>query len=206
VIHELSVQLVGAWHEMSWIELVAAALAITYTALAIGQHMSCWFAAFVSSCLYVWICFRAYLYMESVLNVFYAVMAIYGFWKWRRAKQGTGAAPGIVRWPAAGHLAALAIVLLLSCITSWLLRRYTPAALPFWDSLEFWASIYATYLVARKVYENWHWFFAIDALGVCLYFNRRLFATMLLFGLYLVLIVIGMREWRRNLPAVHAPA
>jgi nicotinamide mononucleotide transporter len=204
VIHELSIQLVSAWHDMGWIELIAAGLAIAYVVLAIGQHMACWFAAFVSSCLYVWVCFRAYLYMDSALNVFYAIMAVYGFWKWRRAQEG--AKPGIVRWPVTAHLTALAIVLLLSFITSLLLRRYTPAALPFWDSLEFWASIYATYLVARKVYENWHWFFAIDALGVGLYFNRRLFATMLLFGVYLLLIVIGMREWRRSLPPAHASA
>jgi nicotinamide mononucleotide transporter len=56
------------------------------------------------------------------------------------------------------------------------------------------------------VYENWHWFFVIDALCVGLYFNRRLFVTMMLFGAYLVLIVIGMREWRRSLTAVHASA
>jgi nicotinamide mononucleotide transporter len=202
VIQELSVQLVSAWHDASWIELIAAVLAVAYLVLAIGQHISCWLAAFVSSCLYVWVFFQTRLYMGSALNVFYAVMAVYGFWQWRQGKEGTQLP--IIRWPMTAHLAALALVLLLSLTTSWILRRYTPAALPFWDSLEFWASIYATFLVARKVYENWHWFFIIDALDVGLYFNRRLFATVLLFGVYLVLIVIGMREWRRSLPAVHA--
>jgi hypothetical protein len=41
---------------------------------------------------------------------------------------------------------------------------------------------------------------------VGLYFNRGLYVTMLLFGSYLVLIVIGMREWRRTLPVAHAAA
>ena len=204
MIQELSVQLVSAWHDTSWIELIAAVLAIGYVLLAIGQHISCWIAAFLSSVLYVWVFFRARLYMDSALNLFYAAMAAYGYWQWRRGKEG--GQPPIIRWPMSAHLGALALVLLLSLTSSWLLHRYTPAALPFLDSLEFWASIYATYLVARKVYENWHWFFVIDALCVGLYFNRRLFATMLLFGAYLVLILIGMREWRRSLPAVHAPA
>jgi nicotinamide mononucleotide transporter len=204
VIRELSVQLVSAWHDASWIELVAAGLAIAYLILAIGQHISCWIAAFVSSCLYVWVFFQAHLYMDSALNLFYAVMAVYGFWQWQQGKEGTQLP--VTHWPVASHLGASALVLLLSFGTSLLLRRYTPAALPFLDSLEFFASIYATYLVARKVYENWHWFFVIDALCVGLYFNRQLYVTMLLFGVYLILIVICMREWRRTLPAAHASA
>jgi nicotinamide mononucleotide transporter len=204
VIYELSMQLVSAWHDTSWIELIAAALAIAYLLLAIGQHISCWAAAFVSSLLYVWVFFQAHLYMDAALNFFYAAMAIYGFWQWRQGKAGTQLP--ITRWRAAAHVRALGLVLLFSLMTSMVLRRYTPAAWPFLDSLETYASVYATYLVARKVYENWHWFFAIDALCVGLYFNRRLFVTMLLFAAYLVLIVIGMREWRRSLPAAHAAA
>jgi len=204
VSRELSMQLVGAWHDTSWIELIAAALAIAYLVLAIGQRISCWSAAFVSSCLYVWVFFQAHLYMDSALNVFYAAMAVYGLWQWRQGEAGTPLP--VARWPAAVHLRALATMLLLSLATSLVLRRYTPAAWPFLDSMETWASVYATYLVARKVYENWHWWFVIDAVYVGLYFNHRLFVTMLLFGAYLVLIVIGMREWRRSLSTTHASA
>jgi nicotinamide mononucleotide transporter len=68
------------------------------------------------------------------------------------------------------------------------------------DSMVTWSSVFATFLVARKVYENWHWWLVIDAVGLCLYVSRRLYLTALLFGLYLVLIVVGMRQWRRTLP------
>ena len=51
------------------------------------------------------------------------------------------------------------------------------------------------------MYENWHWWLVIDSVCLCLYFTRRLYLTTLLFALYLVMIVIGMREWRRSLPA-----
>jgi nicotinamide mononucleotide transporter len=203
VIDELSVQLVSAWHDTSWIELAAAVLAVMYLLLAIRQHLSCWVAAFISSCLYVWVLFGARLYMESVLNAFYAVMAAYGFWQWRH---GTGeAALQVTRWPIRRHVIALACVVGLSCISSFFLRRFTPAAWPFMDSVVTWSSVFTTFLVARKVYENWHWWLIIDAISVGLYFTRHLYVTMLLFGLYLVLIVVGMREWRRRLPlAAHA--
>ncbi len=204
MIHELSVQLVSAWHDTSWIELIAAALAVAYLVLAIGQHVACWVAACLSSCLYVWVFFAARLYMDAALNVYYAIMAIYGYWQWRHGKGG--AQLPIARWPAALHLGVLAVLLLLSLGSYALLRRYTPAAWPFLDSLVTWASIFTTFLVARKVYENWYWWLVIDSVYVGLYFNRGLYATMLLFGAYLVLIVLGMREWRRALPMAHAAA
>jgi nicotinamide mononucleotide transporter len=64
-----------------------------------------------------------------------------------------------------------------------------------------WSSVFATYLVARKVYENWYWWLIIDSVSLCLYFTRGLYLTMLLYALYVVLSVIGLRQWRRDLPA-----
>ena len=192
----------SAWPLASWIEVAAAGLAVAYLLLAIGQRISCWIAAFISSCCYVWVLFGARLYMESVLNGFYAAMAVYGFWQWRHGREG--AALKVTRWPIARHLGALLIVVALSVISWFFLRRFTPAAWPFIDSMVTWASVFATFLVARKVYENWHWWLLIDSVSLGLYFTRRLYVTMLLFALYLVLIVIGMREWRRSLNAYAA--
>ena len=202
MIRELSVQLVSAWHDTSGIELTAAALAVAYLLLAIRQRLSCWLAAFVSSCLYVWVLFTARLYMESVLNAFYAAMAIYGFWQWQHGKEG--GALKVTRWPIARHASALLAVIALSMVSSFFLRRFTPAAWPFIDSMVAWSSVFATLLVARKVYENWHWWLVIDSVSLCLYFTRHLYVTTLPFGMYLALIVIGMREWRRSLPSTGA--
>jgi len=198
VIRDLSIQLVSAWHDTSGVELIAAALAVAYLLLAIRQRIECWAAAFVSSCLYVWVLFTARLYMESLLNAFYAAMAVYGFWQWRRGSEGTALA--VSRWPLLRQAAGAWGVLALSVLSWYFLRRFTPAAWPFVDSMVTWSSVFATFLVARKVYENWHWWLVIDSVSLCLYFTRHLYLTTLLFALYLMLIVIGMRQWRRTLP------
>lgn len=200
MIRDLSVQFVTAWQDTSGIEILAAVLAVVYLVLAIRQRLSCWVAAFISSCLYVWVFFGAHLYMESVLNVFYAAMAVYGFWQWRRRRGG--AALVVCRWPLAPHLAGVVGIVVLALINSYFLRRYTPAASPFVDSMVTWSSVFATFLVARKVYENWHWWLVIDSVSLCLYFTKHLYLTTLLFGLYLVLIVFGMRQWRNSLLSV----
>jgi nicotinamide mononucleotide transporter len=198
VTSDFSVQFVSAWRDTSWVEITAAVLAVVYLLLAIPQRLECWAAAFLSSCLYVWVLFGAHLYMESALNAFYAAMAVYGFWQWQHGRGGARLA--VCRWPIARHAAGAAGVVVLSVASSYFLRRFTPAAWPFVDSMVAWSSVFATFLVARKVYENWYWWLVIDSVSLCLYFNRRLYLTVLLFALYLVLIVIGMREWRRTLP------
>ena len=195
----LSVQLVSAWRDTSWIEIIAAALAVAYVLLAIRQRIECWIAAFLSSVLYVWVLFAAHLYMESALNAFYAGMAAYGFWQWRRGRGGD--ALPICRWPMRRHWAALPVIVALSAVNSYFLWRYTPSALPFPDSMVAWSSVFATFLVARKVFENWHWWLVIDSVSACLYFTRHLYLTMLLFILYVILSVIGLSQWRRSLPA-----
>jgi nicotinamide mononucleotide transporter len=201
---DLSAQLAAAWHDTSWIEVIAAALGVLYLLLAIGQRLSCWIAAFVSSVLYVWVLFGARLYMESVLQIYYALMAVYGFWQWQHGRGG--GALDVTHWPMTRHLAGLAAIVAASLITSFFLRRFTPAAWPFVDSMVTWSSVFTTFLVARKVYENWYWWLVIDSVSLVLYFTRHLYVTMLLFALYLVLIVIGMREWRRSSSLAHAPA
>jgi nicotinamide mononucleotide transporter len=205
VIADLSVQLVSAWRDTSWVEIIAAALAVVYLLLAIRQQISCWVAAFISSCLYVWVFFGAHLYMESALNAFYAAMAVYGYWQWQQGRGG--AALAVCRWPIARHAAGFLGVIALSVFSSYFLKRFTPAAWPFVDSMVAWSSVFATFLVARKVYENWHWWLVIDSVSLCLYFTKHLYLTTLLFGLYLIMILIGMRQWRRTLPpAAYAAA
>jgi nicotinamide mononucleotide transporter len=199
VIHDLSVQLVSAWHETSWIELLAAALALAYVPLAIGQRLSCWAAAFVSSVLYVWVFFNSHLYMESALQAYFAVMAVYGFWQWQHGRGG--GALQVTRWPFVRHAFALLGIVAAAAINAYFLARFTPAANPFIDSMVTWSSVFTTFLVARKVYENWHWWLVIDSVSLCLYFTRHLYLTMLLYAVYVALCVIGMREWRRSLPA-----
>jgi nicotinamide mononucleotide transporter len=198
---ELWVQLDEVWRTTGRTEIAAVLLALAYLILAIRENIACWAAAFISSCLYVVVLFQARLYMESALNIFYAGMAVYGYWQWRG---GIKAEPlRIGHWSWSRHLYGLTAIVAASLLSSHALRAHTSAAWPFADSMVTWASAYATLLVARKVYENWHWWLIIDSAALYLYFTRHLYATMLLFGLYLVLIGFGMREWRRSM-AAHA--
>jgi len=72
---------------LSTLEIIAVILAIAYLLLAAREHIACWYCAFVSSALFSVIFWDVSLLMESLLNVFYVVMAVVGWYEWRRGGQ-----------------------------------------------------------------------------------------------------------------------
>ena len=179
-------------------EVVAVVLAVAYLVLAIRQNIWCWAAAAVSTVLYLFIMYQSRLYMESLLQLFYLAMAVYGWYSWRRPQDGDGELR-VTTWPLRLHLFAIGSVLVLVYISGDLLARYSDAALPHLDSFTTWGAVVATFMVARKVLENWLYWFVIDAVSIGLYLSRDLFFTAALFGAYLVMIVIGYRSWRASM-------
>ena len=183
---------------LQWWEVLAVVLAVTYLVLAIRQNIWCWAAAFISTLIYLYIMYEAKLYMESVLQLFYLGMAVYGWYQWRNPGEGREEL-AVTTWPLRKHVIAIGSVLLLVFISGELLTRFSDAALPHLDSFTTWGAIVATFMVARKILENWIYWFVIDAVSVGLYLSRDLYFTAGLFVVYLVMIVIGYRSWRASM-------
>ena len=187
---------------MSVAEVAAVGLAIAYLLLAIRQSLWCWPAAIASAGIYIVLMFQAGLYMESALQVFYIGMAVYGWVHWARGGDAGSRLP-VTDWPPVFNGPPLLLILLLSVLSGMLLERFSAAAYPYVDSFTTWGAIITTWMVARKVLQNWHYWFVIDAVSVFLFWQRGLYLTALLFVLYLVLIVVGYRAWRTDLEARH---
>jgi nicotinamide mononucleotide transporter len=178
-------------------EGIAVAAAILYLLLAIRENIWCWLFAGVSTAIYVYLFVHARLYMESALNVFYFGMAIYGWSVWYFGRTPGQELPVTV-WPRSAHLVAVAIIAGLSLVSGYLLGRYTDAAFPYIDSLTTWSAIWATFLVARKVLENWWYWLVIDIASILIYWSRDLQLTSLLFLVYVIMIPFGLVRWTRS--------
>lgn len=176
------------------LEAAAVVLAIAYLVLAIRENIWCWAAGAASAALYLVLLARAALYMESALQVFYIAMSAYGAYCWNRPR----AELPIRTWPLARHALALGAIGALALASGALLDAGTDAALPYLDAGIAWGSIFTTWMVARKLLENWLYWFVLDALSVYVYLERELPLTAALFGLYLVLIVAGFLTWQRQ--------
>ncbi len=178
------------------LELTAVLLAVGYLLLAIRQNIWCWYCAAVSTAMYVYLFAGANLYMESLLNVFYFAMAVYGWLMWRAGKADDGLPVSV--WPPQVHAYAITVIVCLAAISGYLLATFTDAAYPYIDSATTFAAIWATFLVARKVLENWWYWLVIDVLSVFIYWSRGLEATAFLFIVYVILIPIGLVAWTRS--------
>lgn len=183
---------------MSPWEAVAVVLAIGYLLLAIRQNIQCWVAAAASAAIYIVLLYQAGLYMESALQGFYIGMAVYGWLSWRHGSDRAGELH-VTDWPLGFHCLPLCLIGLFTVSSGAILDTWTDAAFPYADSFTTWAAIVATWMVARKVIQNWHYWFVIDALSVYLFAARGLLLTAGLFLIYLVLIVVGLTAWRKSL-------
>ena len=97
------------------LESVAVLMAILYLVLAAKEDVKCWYAALISSLIYIYIMYQANLLMESILQVFYVLMAIYGWLQWKNIIN-TNIVLNIKSWKKSNHFFAIMIVFILSFI------------------------------------------------------------------------------------------
>lgn len=185
-------------HGLPLAEVIAVLSAVAYLVLAIRQSIWCWPCACVSTGIYTVLFIEARLYMESVLNLFYLAMAVYGWTLWSRGGRGGERLP-VTSWPLRRHAAAIVALCVLGGVNGWLLAQHTDAAFPYADSLTTWSAFWATWLLARKVLENWWYWLAVDTASVIIYWLRDLELTALLFVIYVLLIPFGFASWRRTM-------
>jgi nicotinamide mononucleotide transporter len=180
------------------LECVAVLMAILYLVLAAKEDVKCWYAALISSLFYIYIMFQAGLVMESILQIFYVLMAIYGYLQWNNMIS-VDSDLSIKSWNKINHLYSIGLVILLSTFSGILLERYTQAVLPFLDAFTTFGAIITTYMVAKKIIENWIYWFVIDSISIYLFLSRELYLTALLFFIYLVIIIFGYISWKKKL-------
>jgi nicotinamide mononucleotide transporter len=179
-------------------ELAAVAFGVAYILLAIREHRACWIAGGVSTAIYAKVFLGAGLPMQAALQLLYVCLSAYGFAAWRR--DAAAGAP-VRRWPLPRHFAALAGVGLATALSAPLAARYALAEAPVADSLGTWASVFATWLLARRVIDTWPWWIAIDAGLAALFYRQGLVPTAALYLAFALLAAAGWRSWARGRPA-----
>ncbi len=191
--------LIASFKAIPATEWAAVVLALAYLLLAVRQNPWCWAAAAVSSAIYLVLFARGGLVMQAALQVFYIAMAAYGWYAWRGGALEQGAALPVTRWSAARHALAIAAVAGAALVNGRIIAGDSGNPVPYVDAFVAWTSVLATWLVARKVLENWLYWIAIDAIAVVLYWTQGFHATAVLFVLYVVIAVRGYFAWRRDL-------
>jgi nicotinamide mononucleotide transporter len=70
---------------------------------------------------------------------------------------------------------------------------------PLWDALTTVMSLVAQYLLTKKILENWFVWISADVVYIALYLYKELSLTAILYFIFMVMCVIGVKEWRATL-------
>jgi nicotinamide mononucleotide transporter len=138
------------------------------------------------------------LYADFALQIVFAIIGCYGWWKWIRGERGIEelrvrrATRGETVWlTVAGGLGTAAVALALA--------TETDSQVPFWDSLVLSLSLVATYGQAKKILSSWYVWILVDLISVPLYFSKGLALTGLLYIGFTALCVYGLIRWVADL-------
>lgn len=195
---EWLMQFIADWQLITTLELAAMLLALAYVLLAMRQSLWCWPAALVSTLLYTHIMWDSALLSDALLQVYYAGMAVYGWWRWQQVQHGSVSRGSVTEWPWFRHLLLIAVTGLAGLGLGYVMATWTHADFAWLDAQTTCFSIVATFLVARKLVSNWLYWVVIDAVSIYVYAQKHLYFTTGLFVLYTFIAMAGYLVWRQH--------
>ncbi len=177
------------------LEAMAAAGNLLYTVLMLHERRIGWVFGVVASTMGMALFMHQQVYAQVALNAFYVVMGIYGWWSWGQGEQGARA---ITRRPFLWHGGVLMAVVLLSLALAQALKLLPDARYTGLDGFATAFSLLATWMLARKVLENWAYWVLADAVAIVLYVLLGLWWYAGLYVIYVVLSASALVKWHRS--------
>lgn len=180
-------------------ELTAVFLSIAYVVLVAQNNSWCWPAALFSTLIFTIIFYDVSLLMESMLNIYYMIMAIYGWYRWQNSKFLTGNTLPVSQWQLNKHCYFIGSLTLISLILGYYMDNYTQADFAYLDTFTTVFAVATTYLVTIKLYENWYYWIVINSVSIFLYLQKGLEPTAALAAFNIAMCFVGLYKWQKQL-------
>ena len=192
------------WAFSNKTELAGTIFGLLSVWFSIRQSLITWPTGILTSFLYCVVFLEAKFYAGMVLQLYYLLISIYGWWNWTHGGPAdSGEAKLLISltnktlW-----IRLFCLNLLFVFIIYCLLDRYTDSPIPFGDAFTTSLSIIATWMLARKKIEHWLLWIFVDLISASLYYYRGLYVTVFLFMVYTLMAVAGFYEWQKELKSV----
>ena len=194
-------EIVINWLKANYDELLGSLAGILYIIFSIRHSIWLWPIGLLTSVAYILVFFKTTLYADMLLQVYYLVVSIYGWWHWKfsRNKHSNSKELNITNLKFSHWIWVVLSILLLTAIFYYPFSRYTNASNPLFDGFLTAGSFVATWLLARKVIQQWLIWIIIDAASVYLFIKKGLYLTTVLFVIYTIMAVIGYKKWRKDI-------
>ena len=165
--------------------------------LVARQNIWSWPIGLLNNALFFVLFLAAKLYADAALQIVFAVLGVYGWYRWLRPGLLTGLPvrrTTRAEWAWLGAFGVLGIALV-----SYWLASSTDSPVPFWDACILVLSLLATYGQANKLVESWWLWIMVDVISIPVYASRSLYLTSVLYAGFLLLCIAGLRNWSRDL-------
>jgi nicotinamide mononucleotide transporter len=182
---------------VTWLEIVAFALAVAMVVLNIRVNPVAWPLAIASSLLYFALFWNGRLYGEASLQIMFVVVAGWGWWQWLRGTQADGSALRVRSLGWRGRAAAIAAWLAAWPALGALMMRYTDNDVPWLDAFPTAGSVVGQWLLGRKYVENWPVWVVVNVVSIGLFAYKEYWLTVLLYTLFVAMSFVGWKAWHR---------
>ena len=185
----------------TWLEIAAVFIALAMVWCNIREIHWGWPLAITSSLMYFALFWRDRLYGEAALQVFFVVVALWGWFQWLRGARADGSALQVARLTRNGVISAVLAGTALWPVTGLFLKTFTDTDVPWWDAFPTALSLVGQFLLGRKFIENWGVWIIVNVVSVALFIHKGLWLTAALYTVFIALSLVGWRAWQRHLPA-----
>jgi len=194
------------WISEHAVEIFGALTGILYVFLEIRQNILLWPLGIITSAVYIYVFRENGFYAGMVLQFYYLAISIYGWWAWKHGAQSTEQGKVKTGERAVRRLdLKTGVWCLLVSLGLWLglwaaLSNWTDSPVPLWDGLITSLSVVATWMLTRKILEQWYVWIVANAIAAAVYLASGLYPTAVLFLVYFVMAIIGVRAWKKQSP------
>lgn len=207
-----------------FIEILGFCVGILYLWWEYQADVKVWIASVIMPALSLWVYYTKGLYADFGINIYYLLIAVYGYWSWTRKSrsqktkdenphanssdksetQESEQELPVSHTPLKVWGAIIPVSLLLWWFIWWILVSFTDSNVPVADAFTTALSIVGLWMMARKYAEQWLIWLIVDLVCTCLYWYKGLPFYSILYGIYTVIAWFGYRKWLRLIPTSKA--
>ena len=181
------------------IELIAVSFGIASVIFAKNENILVFPTGIISTILYIIICYKFILYGDMLINIYYTLMSLYGWYVWSFKVSGENVVITTSKKDdvAKSIFIFLSTIVIISCIYVYFdrMRNMTDYLDTFTSAIFF----TAMWLMANKKIEHWIFWIIGNLISIPLYFVKGLGFSSIQFTIFLILAIIGYKEWKKNL-------
>jgi len=191
------------WIIENYLEIVSVLSGLVYIVLSVRQSIWLWPLGILSSAFFIVVFFKAKIYADMGLNAYYVAVSFYGWYYWIFGKKHEGQEQVEVSLcDSKMWMLLAAVTIITTAFLGFIMSRYTDSNVPFCDAALAAGSIVATWMLTRKMLENWILWIVIDILYCLLYAYKGLYLSIILYAVFAAMSVVGYRGWKKSMNQV----